>query len=167
MFSCSSQGEANGVFTSYYSLLLVDAAQVFTYPLLDSMDRHVLATCSLCLGLSTVWTHENFAQVTFLNPHYKLSKALNKVSDCMGFQSTSFVGSILPGSTASRAVTEKDLRLCALESIVTVGTSMFYLLAELCMCVTGRGRIEWVSKKLIHPAVGLLVLGLEGCSAYA
>lgn len=108
-------------FTSYYSLLLVDAAQLFTHPLLDSMDRHVFATRSLSLGLSAVGTHENFAQVTFLNPHYKLSKALNKVGDCMRFQSTSLVGSILPGPAALRAVTGKDLRLCAFESSVTVG----------------------------------------------
>lgn len=71
-----------------------------------------------------------------------MSKALNEVGDCMRFQSTSFVGSILPAPAASRAVTGKDLRLCALENIVTVRTSMFYLLAELCMRLTGRGRIE-------------------------
>ena len=41
-----------GEFTSYYSLLFIDAAQLFTHPLLDSMDRHV---CHMQLVLGFVY----------------------------------------------------------------------------------------------------------------
>lgn len=40
-----------GEFT-YYSLLFIDAAQLFTHPLLDSMDRHV---CHMQLVLGFVY----------------------------------------------------------------------------------------------------------------
>lgn len=161
VFSCSSQGVANG-WVCLLLFIIVYWCCPIIYPSFIGLYGQTCLPHAACpwVCLLWVWTHENFAYVTFLNPHYKLSKALNKVGDCMRFQSTSFVGSILPAPAASRAVKGKELRLCALENIVTVRTSVFYLLAELCMRVTGRGRIEWVSKKIIHPAAGLLVLGL-------
>lgn len=47
----------------------------------------------------------HFIHVTFLNPGYKLSDAVNKAGYCMRFyESVPCLSSILPGSTAFRAV---------------------------------------------------------------
>lgn len=49
-------------FTSVYLWWLVDVIQFFV-----SIEKHVLATCGLCLWLYTAWIHEYFTQVAFLN----------------------------------------------------------------------------------------------------
>lgn len=70
------------------------------------------AMCGLSITCSLPLVTVHFVRVT--PPHtqeYKLSDALNEVSYCVKLQSTSFLGSILPGLTAFRVVNSSLLLL--------------------------------------------------------
>lgn len=58
-------------------------------PLYASMGKHDFAVFCLSLWLHTTWTSEGFTHVTFLNPQWQLSRALNKARYCMRLESAS------------------------------------------------------------------------------
>lgn len=59
------------------------------YHLYTSTGKHDFAMCCLSLWLHTTWTSEDFTHVTFLNPQWQLSRALNKAGYYMRLESAS------------------------------------------------------------------------------